>query len=134
MAVERWHLLDIWQALGGEPEEFERWMDEPRRSVADAWAQLMAAIRGDIDTLEADTNPPAGYVLYLAFPRRPSLSDLGFTHVARCIECEGQIFKHPTWDHFGGQSSGPDHKAEPALGSIEDWPEPTPYKDREARS
>lgn len=54
---------------------------------------------------------------------RPTLGALGFTHVAQCVECGGQIFRHPEWAHFGGTSSGPEHKAEARFGTIEDWGE-----------
>lgn len=68
----RYHMLDIWLALGGDPAVFEEWMDDPRRTPADAWAQLMAAIRGDLAGLMADTNPPADQLadLVLRLTRR----------------------------------------------------------------
>lgn len=56
-------LLDVWLSLGGEPGAFESWMED--RSTADAWAQLMSAIRGDIISLLEDSNPPAGLLLGL---------------------------------------------------------------------
>lgn len=55
----------------------------------------------------------------------PSLEELGFTHVARCVECDHEIFKHPTWAHFGGGGKSNDdfdHKAAARLGTIEPWP------------
>lgn len=58
-------------------------------------------------------------------PMRPSLEALGFTHVAECVECGHDIFKHPTWSHFGADGKGEggwDHKAEARLGTIRDWP------------
>lgn len=65
MALWRALCLDVWVALGGNGPDFETWMDEPRRTNADAWAQLMAAVRGDWPGLFADTNPPAGQLLDL---------------------------------------------------------------------
>lgn len=65
-----YHFLDIWLALGGDPGAFDRWIGEPRRTPADAWSQLLCAIRGDVATLMADTNPPAGdELLALVAPR-----------------------------------------------------------------
>lgn len=58
-------------------------------------------------------------------PMRPSLEALGFTHVAECAECGHDIFKHPTWSHFGAGGKGEgdwDHGAVPLLGTIQDWP------------
>lgn len=51
-------MLDVWMALGGEPIAFDRWMAEPKRTPADAWAQLLAAIRGDL--MVGDHNPGPG--------------------------------------------------------------------------
>jgi len=53
-------MLDVWQSLGCSAPTFEDWIDDPQRTPADAWAQLLAAISGDLPTLLADTNPPAG--------------------------------------------------------------------------
>lgn len=71
----RYLLLDVWMALGGESQDFERWMDEPRRTHADAWAQLLAAIRGDL--MPGDTNPPPGEILALVWNRAMSVGDGG---------------------------------------------------------
>lgn len=51
-------MLDVWMALGGTPNGFDRMWQEDRRTPADTWAQLMAVIRGD--SLAPDTNPSAG--------------------------------------------------------------------------
>lgn len=67
--VPPYRFLDIWQALGGDPLTFDEWMAEPRRSPADAWSQLMAAIRGDLIGLLADDNPPANELLPLVAAR-----------------------------------------------------------------
>lgn len=56
--IPAYAMLDVWMALGGTPDAFDRMWDEDRRTPADTWAQLMAVIRGD--SLDADTNPPAG--------------------------------------------------------------------------
>lgn len=56
----RYHFLDIWMALGGDPLVFDAWIEHPKRTPADAWHQLLGAIRGDLPGLLADTNPPAG--------------------------------------------------------------------------
>jgi hypothetical protein len=70
--------LDIWCALGGDCVGFDAWIaDDPRRTPADSWAQLMGAIRGDRAALEADTNPPAGALLGLL-----DLGDYGAEPVA----------------------------------------------------
>jgi hypothetical protein len=53
-------MLDVWMALGGDPLAFDRMWAEDRRSPPETWAQLLAAIRGDRETLARDTNPPAG--------------------------------------------------------------------------
>lgn len=68
--AERYEMLDIWQALGLDPGEFDSWMDEERRTPADAWAQLIAAIAGDVKALCRDTNPPAGELLIDAARQR----------------------------------------------------------------
>lgn len=65
--VSRAAMLDVWMALDGEPQDFEAWMDEPDRTTADAWAQLLAAIRGDL--MVGDTNPEPGEVLGLVWKR-----------------------------------------------------------------
>ena len=65
--TERFELLDIWMALGGCPLVFEQWMSDPRRTVPDAWAQLMGAISGKL-CLE-DTNPPPGELADLVLAR-----------------------------------------------------------------
>ena len=59
----RYHMLDIWLALGGDPKVFDEWIEHPKRTPADAWSQLMAAIRDDVVTLTQDTNPPAHLLL-----------------------------------------------------------------------
>lgn len=70
------HMLDIWTALGGDAGTFHAWLrDDERRTPADSWAQLMAAVAGDRRLLEADTNPPAGLLLDLV-PEARSNRDL----------------------------------------------------------
>ncbi len=64
--VPRFAMLDVWVALGGDSIVFEEWIDDHRRTPADAWAQLLAAIEGDAESLAEDTNPPAGELLDLA--------------------------------------------------------------------
>ena len=61
------HLTNLmyWMDLGGTIEGFEQWMSEPRRTFADAKAQLLAARRGRWADLFADTNPPANELLVL---------------------------------------------------------------------
>ncbi len=63
--IPRYALLELWQALGGDWQTFEEWMAEPRRTEADAWSQLLGAVRGSVASLFADTNPPAGQLLDL---------------------------------------------------------------------
>jgi len=65
--IPEYALLDVWMALGGESEAFTHWRfnEDRRRTMADSWAQLMAAVRGDW-TMEGDTNPPPGSLLLLA--------------------------------------------------------------------
>lgn len=58
----------------------------------------------------------------LAAELAPSLVEIGFTHVAECVECGSRIFKHPAWSHFGVEGSEFDHTAEARLGTIRDWP------------
>jgi len=65
MTIPRYAMLDIWMALGGKSTVFEQWIDEPKRTPADAWAQLVGAVRGDVVGLLEDTNPPAGELLAL---------------------------------------------------------------------
>ena len=65
------HMLDVFLALGGTGEEFAEWIDG--RAFADAWPQLVAAVAGRIDSLRADSNPPAGVLLKIA-ERRPAPS------------------------------------------------------------
>ncbi len=61
--IPRYALLDVWVALGGEGARFEKWADS--RSIADGWAQLMAAAAGRWPDLFEDTNPSAGELLDL---------------------------------------------------------------------
>jgi hypothetical protein len=56
--LDRIYMLDVWVALGGDFLSFELWMDDPNRTPADAWAQLLAAIRGDL--MAGDHNPGPG--------------------------------------------------------------------------
>jgi hypothetical protein len=65
--IPRYAMLDLWMALGGNPLAFEEWMDEPKRTPADAWAQLLAAVRGDV--MPGDTNPEPGAILALVWQR-----------------------------------------------------------------
>lgn len=65
MTVDSLAMLDIWLALHGDPRVFDRWIADPQRHPADAWSQLLAAVAGDRDLLERDTNPPAGELLDL---------------------------------------------------------------------
>ena len=58
--------LVLWAQLGGTADGFEEWMTEPRRTLADAKAQLLAAHRGNLAGLIQDTNPPAGALADLA--------------------------------------------------------------------
>lgn len=75
-------MLDIWLSLDGDGEEFEAWIDDPRRTFADAWAQLMAAINGS-GSLVLDTNPPAGELLNL--PVRRGIRRLRHTQEIRLL-------------------------------------------------
>lgn len=63
--------LMLWMDLGGTVDGFETWMSEPRRTWADAGAQLRAAGRGGWPLLLADTNPPANQLLDLCFGEQP---------------------------------------------------------------
>jgi len=65
--IPRYAMLDLWMALGGDSEVFEAWMADPKRTPADAWAQLLAAVRGD--TMPGDTNPYPGAILQLVWNR-----------------------------------------------------------------
>jgi len=58
-------LLDIWQAIGGESEDFHPWWAADP-SFPDRWSQIVAAVAGNFDALAKDTNPPAGDLLPLA--------------------------------------------------------------------
>lgn len=60
-------MLDVWVALGGDPTDFDTWMADPKRTPADAWAQLLAAVRGDV--MAGDTNPYPGLILSLVWNR-----------------------------------------------------------------
>jgi len=62
-ARDRYLMLDVWMALGGDPQDFETWIAEPKRYPSDAWAQLLAAIRGD--RMEGDHHPEPGLILNL---------------------------------------------------------------------
>jgi hypothetical protein len=106
----------VWAKLDEEdygPNE-GHWFHEdcdPRHEPVFHWA---VPARPMDDTPNVDSVPAdEGFM-------RPTLGGLGFTHVAQCVECGGQIFRHPAWAHFGGTSSGPEHKAEARLGTIED--------------
>ncbi len=65
---ERVMMLDLWLVLGAPSVEFDAWYDDPKRTRADAWAQLLGAVAG-ID-LSLDTNPPAGDTLVEIAERR----------------------------------------------------------------
>lgn len=67
LGIPRYALLDVWMALGGDSQAFEKWMDEPKRTPADAWSQLLGAIRGDLMT--GDHNPDPGTLLGLIWNR-----------------------------------------------------------------
>ena len=67
---EPYERLDIWMALGLDSQEFGPWSEHPKRTPADAWAQLMAAVAGNVASLCKDTNPPAGELLIDAARRR----------------------------------------------------------------
>ena len=72
-AIPRYAMLDVWLALGGDGQTFEAWMEE--RTSADAWAQLLAAIRGDL--MLGDTNPEPGAILALVWKRWPEQGNAG---------------------------------------------------------
>ena len=57
--AERYELLDLWMALRCDPREFDAWLDQSKMTRADAWAQLLAAVGGNVNSLCRDTNPPA---------------------------------------------------------------------------
>ncbi len=68
--IPQYAMLDVWMALGGDSTDFDKWIaDDPRRTDADSWAQLMGAIQGDLMT--GDTNPPPGAILKLVWKRWP---------------------------------------------------------------
>lgn len=66
-SIPRYAMLDVWSALGGDSDTFDAWMADPKRTPADAWAQLLAAIRGDV--MAGDTNPYPGAILQLVWNR-----------------------------------------------------------------
>lgn len=66
--VDAAYMLDVWMALGVPPSEFEAWYNHPKRTPADAWAQLLQAIR-DPSKLNEDSNPPAGTLAEWLEPR-----------------------------------------------------------------
>lgn len=51
-------MLDVWMALGGESEAFDRMWAEEGRTPADTWSQLLAVVRGQFPI--GDHNPPPG--------------------------------------------------------------------------
>lgn len=67
--IPQYAMLDVWMALGGEPRVFDEWMADPKRTPADAWAQLLAAIRGNL--MVGDTNPYPNQILELVWQRWP---------------------------------------------------------------
>lgn len=71
--IPRYVLLGVWMALGGKPIDFETWMHD--RGTADAWAQLMAAVRDDIAALAEDSNPTAGLIVDLCIRSSTSQKD-----------------------------------------------------------
>jgi hypothetical protein len=62
-SVQPYMCLDLWMALGGDPRVFDLWMAHPKRTIADAWSELLAAVRGDL--MLEDHNPPLGELLEL---------------------------------------------------------------------
>lgn len=75
--IPRYAMLDVWMALGGSPRGFDEWMeDDPRRTDADSWAQLMAAVKNDLIGLLEDTNPPTGALLLLVEARLDQVPDV----------------------------------------------------------
>jgi hypothetical protein len=101
-------MLDVWMALGGEPAAFYRMWEEDRRTPADTWAQLMAAVGQRLGSLAADTNPPIG----------PEFDRLIFpAGSATPIGCEGyQTGPEPTdwWCNVHQQCHAPPAVAESA--------------------
>lgn len=52
--MELFEMLDMWQALGCHPNEFHTWINSDRwLTREDAWAQLVAAVRGDVALIAA---------------------------------------------------------------------------------
>ena len=68
--AEPFEMLDLWQALGLDSNDFHDWLAEPKRTPDDAWAQLVSAVAGDVASLCRDTNPPCGPQLVDAARRR----------------------------------------------------------------
>jgi hypothetical protein len=127
-------LLDIWQAIGGESEDFHPWWAADP-SFPDRWSQIVAAVDGNFDALAKDTNPPAGDLLPLARdfhgqPLTPAAPLPPGVHRAP----DGRLW----WTHgYGwpegyqrrGRSSGVTDMAPntPRAGTaIEVWPTPVP--------
>lgn len=127
-------LLDIWQAMGGESEDFHPWWAADP-SFPDRWSQIVAAVAGNFDALAKDTNPPAGDLLPLARdfhgqPLTPAAPLPPGVHRAP----DGRLW----WTHgYGwpegyqrrGRSSGATDMAPntPRAGTaIEVWPTPVP--------
>lgn len=73
--IPREAMLDVWIQLGCPSLLFDSFMDDPRRTPADAWAQLLAAISGNVNALCRDTNPPApNELIDAARQRHPMLA------------------------------------------------------------
>lgn len=70
-------MLDLWMALGGEPDAFDRMLTEDRRTPGDTWSQLLAIVRGITweALAEGDTNPPPGPEIEALMERRANGAD-----------------------------------------------------------
>lgn len=107
---DRIDMQRVWMALGGDPRDFETWINDPGRTRADAWAQLLAAIRGDIPALMRDTNPPTGELLAIV-EARTSPTDWQNDRPAVRVEWGRQAIDHSDqtvypW-HFGDGKTTP---------------------------
>ncbi len=68
--MTRFDCFELWLALGCPQSQFDPWFDQERMTLEDAWAQLLATVKGSVWSLAMDTNPPVSPYLLDAARQR----------------------------------------------------------------
>jgi hypothetical protein len=88
------HMLDAFLAIGGTWTEWTEWSEG--RDFADGWPQVIAAVAGQLDSLRADSNPPAGVVLDIA--ERRAATDRAEMFRKLLWDARDYLAAHIDWD------------------------------------